>query len=570
MRFWACPFMWILLAVYFVAASPAASEQKRLALVVGNSAYIHAGELPNPRNDAADIAAALEKLGFEVIRGIDLDKQSMERTLRQFASALSGAELGLFFYAGHGLQVNGHNYLVPIDAKLEDAAGLDFEVIRLDLIQRIMEREGKTNILFLDACRNNPLARNLARAMGTRSISIGRGLAAAESGVGTLISYSTQPGNVALDGDGRNSPFAKALVEQLLTSRDDLSNMLINVRNSVMRQTKNLQVPWEHSALTAKVYFSPPAPGDVTAARPSFKQVAVARNDTANASGLSSFDGSWTLTLFGSTERCRPRAPVLSIIIRGRTITGRVARGDVSGSISASGVAEWTHPNREGHPLRYRGSFNRDAGSGSWERSDGRCWGTFVAKREGQTASAPQQQAALTPLPAWHLSAPARPRSATEDCATRQVAAGQDTYCASSVLGKQLGNTYGARNLFDGATDTAWVEGRSNSGLGEWIVVSFEAERIVSGIRITNGYHKHTGRSNLFLKNNRVRHLRVTFSSGRADTIALRDSGEGQFFTFAPTERAYWVQLSIDGIYRGTDYDDTAISELEVVSHAVQ
>jgi uncharacterized caspase-like protein len=117
----------------------------------------------------------------------------------------------LFFYAGHGLQVSGANYLVPVDARLEDASGLDFELVRLDLVQRTMEREVATNIIFLDACRDKPLARNLARALGTRSVEIGRGLAPTQGGAGTLISFSTQPGNVALDGTGRNSPFAAAL-----------------------------------------------------------------------------------------------------------------------------------------------------------------------------------------------------------------------------------------------------------------------------------------------------------------------------------------------------------------------
>ena len=112
---------------------------------------------------------------------------------------------------------------MPVDAQLSTASALDFEMVRLDLVHRTMEREAQTNILFLDACRDNPLARNLARAMGTRSAEIGRGLAQVESGVGTLISFSTQPGNVALDGAGRNSPFAGALVKQLSTSNDDLT-----------------------------------------------------------------------------------------------------------------------------------------------------------------------------------------------------------------------------------------------------------------------------------------------------------------------------------------------------------
>jgi hypothetical protein len=173
---------------------------------------------------------------------------------------LQNAEAGLFFFAGHGLQVAGQNYLIPVDAALTSAVALDFETVSVNVIQRAMESATNTNLLFLDACRNNPLARNLARAMGTRSAEIGRGFAPIVSGVGTLISFSTQPGNVALDGKGRNSPFAAALVKELAAPTDDLSAMLIDVRNEVMALTQNKQVPWEHSALTGSFYF--------TAARP--------------------------------------------------------------------------------------------------------------------------------------------------------------------------------------------------------------------------------------------------------------------------------------------------------------
>jgi phosphate transport system substrate-binding protein len=245
----------------------AAHAGKRVALVIGNSAYQHSGELANTRNDATDMAAALRAHGFQVIDGFDLDKPAFERKVRDFAAALVGAEVGLFFYAGHGMQVSGQNYLVPVDAQLKAPSALDFEMVRLDLVQRTMEREAPTNILFLDACRDNPLAPNLARAMGTRSTDVGRGLAAAESGIGTLISFSTQPGNVALDGAGRNSPFAGALLKQLTSSNDDLSAILIAVRNDVMRETQRRQVPWEHSALTGRFYFSPGA--GAPAAQPS-------------------------------------------------------------------------------------------------------------------------------------------------------------------------------------------------------------------------------------------------------------------------------------------------------------
>jgi uncharacterized caspase-like protein len=244
-----------------------ASEQ-RVALVIGNSAYRNAAALANPTNDAADMAAAAEKLGFKVIKGLDLDKSGMDRTIRQFAEALKGASVGMFFYAGHGLQVSGRNYLVPIDAELKTAEALDFEMVGLDVVQRIMEAASETNVLFIDACRDNPLSRNLARAMGTRSAAIGHGLTGQEAGAGTLISFSTQPGNVALDGTGkRNSPYAAALVRHIATPGKDLPALLVLVRREVMATTGKRQIPWEHSALTAEVMLGAQAPAQIAPAQ---------------------------------------------------------------------------------------------------------------------------------------------------------------------------------------------------------------------------------------------------------------------------------------------------------------
>ena len=242
----------------FVLVPSVGATQTRVALVVGNSAYLHTAKLPNPRQDATDTASALRMHGFKIIEGYDLDKVAFDRKIREFAVSLEGAAAGVFFFAGHGLQVAGQNYLVPIDAQLSNVSALEFEMVRLDVVHRIMEGQTSTNILFLDACRDNPLARNLARAMGTRSGEIGRGLAAVESGIGTLISFSTQPGNVALDGVGTNSPFAEALASRIRTASasEDLSTLLIGVRNKVMAATNNRQVPWEHSALRAQFYFA--------------------------------------------------------------------------------------------------------------------------------------------------------------------------------------------------------------------------------------------------------------------------------------------------------------------------
>ena len=231
--------------------------QKRVALVVGNADYVHAGKLANPKNDATDMAANLKSLGFDVILGTDLDKRGLDGKVREFARALETGDAGVFFYAGHGLQVAGQNYIIPVDAKLESERDLDFGTVRLDFVLHQMElnRDTKTNIVFLDACRDNPLARNLARSMGTRSTSVGHGLAQVDAGVGTFVAFSTQPGNVALDGSGRNSPFASALTKRIKEPGRNLNAIMIDVRRDVLAATSGKQVPWDHSALTGDFFF---------------------------------------------------------------------------------------------------------------------------------------------------------------------------------------------------------------------------------------------------------------------------------------------------------------------------
>ena len=164
--------------------------------------------------------------------------------------------MALLFYAGHGLQVNGQNYLAPVDAKLGDEADLDFETVPLRTILRQMEREVKTSLVFLDACRDNPLALNLARNMGTRSTAVGRGLARVSTGIGTLIAFATEPGNVALDGEGGNSPFTTALLTHIETPGLDIAQLMRRVRRDVMAATSSRQVPWNNSSLTGDFYFA--------------------------------------------------------------------------------------------------------------------------------------------------------------------------------------------------------------------------------------------------------------------------------------------------------------------------
>lgn len=257
----------VLFVSIMLSAFSTAQAERRVALVIGNSNYENAGKLTNPKNDAEAVSAALKRLGFEVLTGIDTDIQKMISLVRDFSKALEGADVALFYYAGHGLQVDGNNYLAPIDADLSDRADLDFGTVKLSSVMRQMNRQGAANLVFLDACRDNPLAKTLARSLASssRSATIGRGLARVEASVGTLISYATQPGNVALDGTDGHSPFTKALLKHIETPGLDVSTMMIRVRQDVIKATEQKQVPWDHSSLTGQFYFVPREETEVAA-----------------------------------------------------------------------------------------------------------------------------------------------------------------------------------------------------------------------------------------------------------------------------------------------------------------
>ena len=266
----------LLLGPGSAAAQPASESaeldrmraERRVALVIGNGAYRYAPELTNPSNDAAGLAAALRRLGFTVEEKVDLDRNGTLAALHQFSRLLENADVGLFFYAGHALQVGGRNYLVPVDAQLEREADLIFQAVELDDALRLLEQQARTSLVFLDACRDNPLARTLARSMGTRSQAVGRGLAEVASGAGTLIAFATSPGNVAADGQGANSPFTAALLEQIETPGLEIGRLLARVTGAVRDETKGRQVPWLHSSLTGDFYFLPPPAAAPAAAPP--------------------------------------------------------------------------------------------------------------------------------------------------------------------------------------------------------------------------------------------------------------------------------------------------------------
>lgn len=242
------------LAVLVTTFSPASAE-KRVALVIGNAAYQHVPPLANPSNDATDMAAKLRGLGFVVIEGTDLAKRDMEKRIRAYAEALAGADVGLFYYAGHGLQVDQKNYLAPVDAELRSESDLDFEAVELDLVLKHMVRNAATSIVFLDACRDNPLAQTLAQA--SRSLAVGRGLARVDAAASMMVVYSTEPGNVALDGTGRNSPFTEALLRHIDSEGESIGDVMIEVRNDVLKATGGKQRPFESASLTGQFFFKP-------------------------------------------------------------------------------------------------------------------------------------------------------------------------------------------------------------------------------------------------------------------------------------------------------------------------
>ena len=192
----------------------AGAAQERVALVIGNGNYVNAGVLTNPANDARAVAASLRAIGFDVTEGVDLGRGQMEDQIRAFLNKATSAKVALLYYAGHGMQIDGRNYLVPVDAKLQTLNDVTFGTVELDRVLSGLNDPSRASIVVLDACRDNPMARIFAS--NTRSAAVGTGLAAyATVGTGTLIAYSTAPGKVAADGNRGNSPFSESFAKHL-------------------------------------------------------------------------------------------------------------------------------------------------------------------------------------------------------------------------------------------------------------------------------------------------------------------------------------------------------------------
>src|SRR5271169_614452 len=258
-------------AAAFLVSADAALADKRVAFVVGNGAYRNVAPLPNPAVDAKSMAKVLRSVGFDVVEGTNLTRDKMTEKLLDFGKRAEGADVAVFFYAGHGIAVNGTNYLLPVDADLKSEMDVKLgAAINVDLTLDQTMADAKVKLVFLDACRDNPFAAKIRSAKATRSVAVQSGLAEMKSGEGTLIAFATGPGQTALDGEGgTNSPFTRALIANIAQPGVEIQQAMTKVRAQVNEETSKNQLPWGHTNLIGSVYLNPtaaPADGAVAEA----------------------------------------------------------------------------------------------------------------------------------------------------------------------------------------------------------------------------------------------------------------------------------------------------------------
>ena len=486
------------------------SSSNRHALVIGNSSYTHTSPLANPAKDARLIAAALTNANFNVRLHVDLTQKQMKRVVRDFSRDLRSIgpnAVSLVYYAGHGTQVSGRNYLVPVDADIEAEQDVGIETLAVDEVLGQLESvTGALSIIILDACRNNPYKR------GRRS-SV-RGLAPVKATKGSLIAYSTAPGTVALDGEGDNSPYAIALDKFLRIKGISIEKMFKNVRVEVDRTTKGSQTPWEESSLFGDFVF---LPGQLVSAGSRQRNTSGNKANSANARLAAE-------TAFWNTVKDSNNPSAIESYLR-------------------------TFPKGLFAPIA---KIKHDEQKAKLQR------GLDLIKQRRVSALVAKRQSAVR-------SHKPSPKSKAKECLEFFRKDGTDTYCVSSRLKSQQRNSYGVASLLDTSNYTAWFEGKKTDGIGEWILVDFGELRKVGALVIKNGYNKNKG---IYYKNSRVRTLSLTYSNGKKQTVSLKDKPGEQIIKLAGNITARWVKLSILSVIRGNKYKDTGLNELRVVSSA--
>ena len=290
----------------------------RVALIIGNGAYKHIPRLRNPQNDAEDVAAALKRSGFDTILATDLDKAGMDNAAIRFARAARDANVALLYYSGHALQFAGINYLAPIDTRLTDEADLR-RMVRLDDMVADLAQAKNLRILVLDSCRDNPLAEELRHSIGsTRALPLQRGLAKIETPQGMIVSYATQAGRTAEDGDGRNSPYTAAFLKNIET-QEEIGTIFRRVSADVYEATKRQQLPELSLSLIGEFYLrgkveittkqNAPPPPQVGSPQQGVEDQAskawTATQNTTSIAVLEEFIRQFGSTIYGSLARAR-------------------------------------------------------------------------------------------------------------------------------------------------------------------------------------------------------------------------------------------------------------------------
>jgi Caspase domain len=363
--------------VLVLFAAPALAET-RVALVIGNGAYVHSANLPNPPNDAADVTATLKNSQFDVIGGSNLSQSEMQDLTIRFARMARDADVALFYYSGHAMQFNGVNYLMPIDAELKDEADLK-RFTRVDDILEDLQQAKNLHILVLDSCRDNPLADALKRSIGqTRSATIRQGLVKMEAPVGTIISFSTQAGKTADDGHGRNSPYTTSFIKRI-GERNEIGSIFREVSSDVYESSGKQQLPELSLSIIGNFYLNGPVSVTVAPSQGSADPCAsaethwkaatsvgslaayqdhVARFPSCAFAGLArakidelktaaiippvrsqdigtphKFDGTWDITV-----GCPSDGKALGY---SRTLTGTITNGRLHGEVLQEGTAGW-------------------------------------------------------------------------------------------------------------------------------------------------------------------------------------------------------------------------------------
>ncbi|MDD2741824.1 MAG: caspase family protein [Rhodocyclaceae bacterium] len=354
----------LLIVVLLSSSGAVLALEKRVALVIGNANYREA-PLANPVNDANDMEVALKASGFRVIKALDASQKEMNRAIARFGELLTADSVALFYYAGHGLQVRGKNYLIPVDAEIKSESMVRVESVDVDgVLDQLSLSE--LNVVILDACRNNPFDRKAGRALGSG------GLAQMEAPKGSVIAYSTAPGKTAADGDGRNGVYTQALLRYIREPGLTIEQVFKKVRKEVSRSTRDQQMPWESSSMTGEFYFHP---GN----RPGVAVVQAQVERPAEKASVPPTPGPEKAALVALAKVQQPveipvtqsEAPVVNLIpdaaqvveetaesksrsisTESFTATGRLSLDRSSGAMSGEGVIEWKNGDRYDGEMR--------------------------------------------------------------------------------------------------------------------------------------------------------------------------------------------------------------------------